>query len=102
DAGMLHSDCMTVTGKTVAENLADITPPDPDGAVLRAMEQPIHPTGGITILRGSLAPGGAVVKSTGFDSDVFEGTGGVLESERGAMDGQEDGTMTSGDVVVIR
>src|SRR5699024_9128086 len=102
DAGMLHGDCMTVTGKTVAENLADITPPDPDGAVLRAMEQPIHPTGGITILRGSLAPGGAVVKSAGFDSDVFEGTARVFERERAAMDALEDGTITSGDVVVIR
>src|SRR5699024_1644898 len=102
DAGMLHGDCMTVTGKTVAENLADITPPDPDGAVLRAMEQPIHPTGGITILRGSLAPGGAVVKSAGFDSDVFEGTARVFERERAAMGALEAGTITSGDVVVVR
>src|SRR5699024_6505868 len=102
DAGMLHGDCMTVTGKTVAENLADITPPDPDGAALRAMEQPIHPTGGITLLRRFLAPGGAVVKSAGFDSDVFEGTARVFERERAAMDALEDGTITSGDVVVIR
>ena len=102
DAGLLHGDCMTVTGKTVAENLADITPPDPDGLVLRAMSEPIHPTGGITILKGSLAPGGAVVKSAGFDSDVFEGTARVFERERAAMNALEDGTITAGDVVVIR
>src|SRR6201999_2882619 len=74
DAGLLHGDCLTVTGKTVAENLAAIAPPDPDGKVLRALDRPIHPTGGITILRGSLAPDGAVVKTAGFDSDVFEGS----------------------------
>ncbi len=102
DAGLLHGDCLTVTGKTVAENLADIAPPDPDGLVLRAMQEPIHPTGGITILRGSLAPEGAVVKSAGFDSDVFEGTARVFERERAAMDALEDGTITAGDVVVIR
>ena len=102
DAGLLHGDCLTVTGRTVAENLADIAPPDPDGLVLRAMQEPIHPTGGITILRGSLAPEGAVVKSAGFDSDVFEGTARVFERERAAMDALEDGTITSGDVVVIR
>ncbi|MBY6349539.1 dihydroxy-acid dehydratase [Rhodococcoides corynebacterioides] len=102
DAGLLHGDCLTVTGRTVAENLADIAPPDPDGLVLRAMSEPIHPTGGITILSGSLAPGGAVVKSAGFDSDVFEGTARVFERERAAMDALEDGTITAGDVVVIR
>ena len=102
DAGLLHGDCLTVTGRTVAENLADIDPPDPDGLVLRAMGSPIHPTGGITILRGSLAPEGAVVKSAGFDSDVFEGTARVFERERSAMDALEDGTITAGDVVVIR
>ncbi|GLB63967.1 dihydroxy-acid dehydratase [Dietzia sp. NCCP-2495] len=102
DAGLLHGDCLTVTGRTVAENLADIAPPDPDGHVLRAMAEPIHPTGGITILRGSLAPEGAVVKSAGFDSDVFEGTARVFERERAAMDALEDGTITAGDVVVIR
>ena len=102
DAGLLHGDCLTVTGRTVAENLADINPPDPDGLVLRAMSEPIHPTGGITILHGSLAPEGAVVKSAGFDSDVFEGTARVFERERSAMDALEDGTITAGDVVVIR
>ncbi|MET0198556.1 dihydroxy-acid dehydratase [Rhodococcus sp. RS1C4] len=102
DAGLMHGDCLTVTGKTVAENLAHIAPPDPDGKVLRALEEPIHPTGGITILEGSLAPGGAVVKSAGFDSDVFVGTARVFERERAAMDALEDGTISAGDVVVIR
>ncbi|GAA15025.1 dihydroxy-acid dehydratase [Gordonia alkanivorans NBRC 16433] len=102
DADLLHGDCLTVTGKTVAENLAHIAPPDPDGQVLRATKSPIHPTGGITILKGSLAPEGAVVKSAGFDSDVFEGTARVFDRERAAMDALEDGTITAGDVVVIR
>ena len=102
DAGLLHGDVLTVTGKTMAENLAHINPPDPDGLVLRVMSNPIHPTGGITILHGSLAPEGAVVKSAGFDSDVFEGTARVFDGERAAMDALEDGTITKGDVVVIR
>ena len=102
DAGLLNGDCLTVTGKTMAENLAHIDPPDPDGKVLRALSNPIHPTGGITILHGSLAPEGAVVKSAGFDSDVFEGTARVFDGERAAMDALEDGTITAGDVVVIR
>ncbi len=102
DAGLLHGDCLTVTGRTIAENLADIAPPDPDGKVLRAMSAPIHPTGGITILAGSLAPGGAVVKSAGFESDVFTGTARVFDRERAALDALEDGTITAGDAVVIR
>ena len=102
DAGLLHGDCLTVTGKTMAENLAHIDPPDPDGKVLRVLSEPIHPTGGITILHGSLAPEGAVVKSAGFDSSVFEGTARVFDGERAAMDALEDGTITAGDVVVIR
>ncbi|AAS06181.1 dihydroxy-acid dehydratase [Mycobacterium avium subsp. paratuberculosis] len=102
DAGLLNGDCLTVTGATVAQNLAAIAPPDPDGKVLRALSDPLHPTGGITILRGSLAPEGAVVKSAGFDSDVFEGTARVFDGERAALDALEDGTITKGDAVVIR
>ncbi|MCB9410520.1 dihydroxy-acid dehydratase [Mycolicibacterium sp.] len=102
DAGLLHGDVLTVTGSTMAENLAHIAPPDLDGKVLRAMNNPIHPTGGITILHGSLAPEGAVVKSAGFDATVFEGTARVFDGERAAMDALEDGTITAGDVVVIR
>ncbi|TVS83915.1 dihydroxy-acid dehydratase [Mycobacterium helveticum] len=102
DAGLLHGDCLTVTGRTVAENLTAIAPPDPDGKVLRALDNPMHPTGGITILRGSLAPDGAVVKTAGLESDVFEGTARVFDGERAALDALEDGTVTKGDAVVIR
>src|SRR5690606_16817089 len=102
DAGLLHGDCLTVTGKTVAENLADIAPPDVDGTIIRAIQNPIHRTGGLTILRGSLAPEGAVVKSAGFDETVIEGTARVFERERAALDALEDGTIQPGDAVVIR
>ncbi|MGW5364748.1 dihydroxy-acid dehydratase [Actinopolymorpha pittospori] len=102
DAGLLHGDCMTVTGKTMAENLADIAPPDLDGTIIRAIKDPIHRTGGLTILRGSLAEDGAVVKSAGLDAAVFEGPARVFERERGALDALEDGTIQAGDVVVIR
>ncbi len=102
DAGLLHGDCLTVTGKTVAENLADITPPDVDGTIIRALDNPIHGTGGLTILHGTLAPEGAVVKTAGFDSEVFSGTARVFDGERDAMDAVAGGTLKSGDVVVIR
>ncbi|MGY1713688.1 dihydroxy-acid dehydratase [Geodermatophilus sp. SYSU D01106] len=102
DAGLLHGDALTVTGKTMAENLAEIAPPDLDGTIVHAMENPIHKTGGLTILRGSLSPEGAVVKSAGFDAEVFEGTARVFDGEQGAMDAVTEGTLRSGDVVVIR
>ncbi|MGY1602905.1 dihydroxy-acid dehydratase [Geodermatophilus sp. SYSU D00815] len=102
DAGLLHGDTLTVTGKTMAENLAEIAPPDLDGTIVHAMNNPIHKTGGLTILRGSLAPEGAVVKSAGFDADVFEGTARVFDGEQGAMDAVTEGTLKPGDVVVIR
>ncbi|MGY1808106.1 dihydroxy-acid dehydratase [Blastococcus sp. SYSU D00669] len=102
DAGLLHGDTLTVTGRTMAENLAEIAPPDLDGTIVHAMNDPIHKTGGLTILRGSLAPEGAVVKSAGFDADVFEGTARVFDGEQGAMDAVTDGTLQPGDVVVIR
>ena len=102
DAGLIHGDCLTVTGKTVAENLADIAPPDPDGEILRATRDPLAATGGITILRGSLAPEGAVVKNAGVPVDSFEGAARVFEREQGAMAALEDGTIQAGDVIVIR
>ena len=102
DAGLLHGDCLTVTGKTVAENLADIDPPDPDGTILKASNDAIAPTGGITILSGSLAPEGVVVKNAGVAVEVFEGTARVFEREQAAMDALEDGTIQAGDVVIIR
>ncbi len=102
DAGLLHGDCLTVTGKTMAQNLADIAPPDPDGKVLRALAEPIHKTGGLTILRGTLSPGGAVAKTAGFDTDVFEGPARVFDGERAAMDAVEQDALNKGDVIVIR
>ena len=102
DAGLIHGDCLTVTGKTVAENLADINPPDPDGKIIRAMNNPIHKTGGITILHGSMAPEGAVVKTAGFDLEVFEGPAKVYDRESAAMEALTRGEIVAGDVVVIR
>ena len=101
DAGLMHGEVMTVTGKTMAENLADIDL-GLDGDIIRPLDAPIHKTGGITILHGSLAPEGAVVKSAGFDNDVFRGTARVFDGERAALDALEDGTIVAGDVVVIR
>jgi dihydroxy-acid dehydratase len=102
DAGLLHGDVLTVTGKTMAENLASINPPDPDGKIIRAMANPIHTTGGISILRGSMAPEGAVVKTAGFDLAEFTGPARVFERERAAMDALTEGKISKGDVVVIR
>jgi dihydroxy-acid dehydratase len=102
DADLLHGDALTVTGKTIAENLSAIKPPDPDGKVIRAMSNPIHRTGGLTILKGSLAPEGAVVKSAGFDREVFEGTARVFDREQAAMDALAAGNLRANDVVVIR
>ncbi|MCL3839149.1 dihydroxy-acid dehydratase [Aeromicrobium duanguangcaii] len=101
DAGLMHGDVMTVTGKTMAENLEHIDL-GLDGDVIRPLDKPIHKTGGLTILHGSLAPEGAVVKSAGFDESVFRGTARVFDGERAAMDALEDGTVVAGDVVVIR
>jgi dihydroxy-acid dehydratase len=102
DAGLLHGDALTVTGKTLAENLASIAPPDPDGEVIRPLNRPIHRTGGITILHGNLAPEGAVVKTAGFDAEVFDGTARVFDREQAAMQAVTDGTLKAGDIVVIR
>jgi dihydroxy-acid dehydratase len=102
DAGLLHGDCLTVTGKTVAENLEAINPPAPDGEVVRSFDNPIHATGGISVLHGSMAPEGAVVKTAGFDATSFEGPARVFERERAAMDALTDGTIEKGDVIVIR
>ncbi len=102
DAGLLHGDCLTVTGKTMAENLADVNPPDPDGDILKATSNPMATTGGITILGGSLAPEGAVTKVAGVGVDVFEGPAKVFDREQSAMQALEDGTIQAGDVVVIR
>jgi len=102
DAGLLNGDCLTVTGRTLAENLADIEPPDPDGDILRAAAAPLDTSGGITILSGSLAPEGAVVKSAGVPVTTFTGKARVFEREQAAMAALEDGTIQAGDVVIIR
>jgi dihydroxy-acid dehydratase len=102
DEGLLHGDALTVTGKTLAENLRDLEPDPVDGDVIHRFDDPIHATGGITILHGSLAPEGAVVKTAGFDASVFEGPARVFERERAAMDALEAGDINAGDVIVIR
>jgi len=102
DAGLLHGDCLTVTGKTMAENLKDIKPPDPDGEILRAVKNPMSLGGGITILNGSLTPEGAVCKTAGIEVELFEGPAKVFEREQAAMDALENGSIVAGDVVVIR
>ncbi|MGF2948261.1 dihydroxy-acid dehydratase [Microbacterium alcoholitolerans] len=102
DEGLIHGDALTVTGKTVAENLRELNPDPVDGDVIHTFDNPIHASGGITILHGSMAPEGAVVKSAGFDADVFEGPARVFERERAAMDALAEGKINAGDVVVIR
>jgi dihydroxy-acid dehydratase len=102
DAGLIHGDALTVTGKTVAENLEGINPPDPDGKIIRALNNPIHKTGGISILKGSMAPQGAVVKTAGFDLEDFTGPARVFDREAAAMEALSEGKISKGDVVVIR
>jgi dihydroxy-acid dehydratase len=102
DAGLLHGDVLTCTGRTMADNLAELDVAPVDGQVIRAMSNPMHKTGGLTILRGSLSPDGAVVKSAGFDGEVFEGPARVFDGEEGVMDAIESGTLDKGCVVVIR
>jgi dihydroxy-acid dehydratase len=102
DAGLIHGDALTVTGKTVAENLKEINPPDPDGKIIHAVNNPIHKTGGLVILKGSLAPEGAVIKAASIESPIFEGTAKVFDDEKFAMDAVTSGKIVKGDVVVIR
>ncbi len=102
DAGVLHGDALTVTGRTLGEELEEIAPPDPDGKIIHAMSDPIHRTGGLTILRGSLAPEGAVVKSASFEAAVMEGTARVFDDEKDAMAAVTAGRIVAGDAVVIR
>jgi dihydroxy-acid dehydratase len=102
DAGYLHGDVLTVTGKTMAENLADINPPLADGDVLHSIAKPLSTDIGITILGGTLATDGAVCKTAGIGIKSFEGPARVFEREQAAMDAVENGTIKEGDVVVIR
>ena len=104
DAGLLHGDCMTVTGRTMAENLAELNPPGPDGTVVHPLEAPIHEEGGIVVLTGSLAPKGAVVKVAGLTAEqkTFTGSARVFDGEDGAMEAILSGSIQPGTVLVIR
>jgi dihydroxy-acid dehydratase len=102
DADLLHGDALTVTGRTLGEELQAIAPPDPDGKIIHSLADPMHRTGGLTILRGSLAPEGAVVKSASFSSAVMEGTARVFDDEKDAMAAVTAGRIRPGDAVVIR
>lgn len=104
DADLLNGDCMTVTGKTLAENISDMQPKPVDGEVIHSIREPIHSVGGIAVLRGSLAPQGAVVKVAGIDKDKlqFRGTARVFDGEDAAMESILAGKINAGDIVVIR
>lgn len=104
DAGLLHGDVLTVTGKTMAENLAELNPPAPDGEVIHPLSNAIHAEGGLNILRGSLAPNGAVVKVAGLSAEQmhFEGPARVFDGEDGAMAAILSGDIKPGTVLVIR
>jgi dihydroxy-acid dehydratase len=102
DAGLLHGECLTVTGATVAENLAALEIPAPDGAVVHSLAEPIHQEGGTGILYGSLAPEGAVMKIAGAASLVFRGRARPFDSEQQAFEALTSGKIVKGDVIVIR
>jgi len=102
DAGLLHGDCLTVTGRTLAENIAALNPPAPDGKVVRPLAEPLHADGGIAILWGSLAPAGGVVKVAGLDFEHFEGVARVFDGEQAALEAILAGAIQPGTVVVIR
>jgi dihydroxy-acid dehydratase len=102
DEGLLHGDALTVTGRTIGEELVAMDPPAIDGEIVRGMGAALHPVGGIAVLRGSLAPQGAVVKVAGIDVSRFEGTARVFDGEDGAMEAILAGRIQPGDVVVIR
>jgi dihydroxy-acid dehydratase len=102
EGGLIHGDCVTVTGRTIAENLESGAVPAPDGKVIHALSDPIHAEGGIAVLRGSLAPEGAVVKVAGIDQDHFEGVARVFDGEDRAKEAILAGTIEPGTVLVIR
>ena len=102
EAGHLHADALTVTGRTIADNLSEAAPSPPDGTVVHAVESPIHPTGGTAILYGSLAPEGSVMKIAGAESLTFIGTARPFDSEQEAFDALTSGRIKAGDVIAIR
>jgi dihydroxy-acid dehydratase len=102
ERGFLHGDCMTVTGDTLARNLADAAPLAPGQQVIHPIEQPVFPRGHLRILRGNLAPDGAVAKITGKEGERFAGPARVYDSEEAMLAGLERGEIAKGSVVVIR
>ncbi|MEJ6583645.1 MAG: dihydroxy-acid dehydratase [Crocinitomicaceae bacterium] len=102
EEGLLHGDCLTVTGKTLAENLAEVKPLTEGQDVIKPLSNPIKATGHLRILKGNLSPAGAVAKITGKEGLNFTGTARVFNSEYEANDGIRDGKVVKGDVVVIR
>jgi dihydroxy-acid dehydratase len=102
DAGLLHGDCMTVTGQTLADNLADVAPYPDSQVIIRALDNPIKKDSHLRILYGNLAPTGAVAKITGKEGTRFTGRARVFHSEEEAQERIMDGTVVAGDVLVIR
>ena len=102
DAGLLNGDAITVTGKTIAQNLEELAPQAPDGSIVRPFSEPIHPEGGTAILYGSLAPEGSVMKIAGAASLEFHGRARPFDSEQEAFDAVTSGSIVAGDVIVIR
>lgn len=101
-ADLLHGQCLTVTGQTLAENLAGLPPLNEHQTIIRPMDRPVHPCGHIQILRGSLAPQGAVAKITGKEGLTFTGPANVFDSEEEMLSALEKGAIHKGDVVIIR
>jgi dihydroxy-acid dehydratase len=102
EKGLLNGECLTVTGKTLAENVAEVAPLAENQDVIRPIESPIKPTGHIQILRGNLAPEGAVAKITGKEGTTFTGPAKVYDSEESMLAALEEGQIVAGDVIVIR
>ncbi len=102
DKGLLHEDCITVTGKTIKENLQSMSIPEPQQQIVRSVENPIHSVGTAVILKGSLAPDGAVIKTAGVEMTKFTGTARVFDREEYAFDSVSKGEIDEGQVVVIR
>ncbi|PYR79156.1 MAG: dihydroxy-acid dehydratase [Acidobacteria bacterium] len=102
EKGFLHGDCMTVTGQTVAENVKDVPPLKAGQQVIQPVEKPVFPRGHLRILRGNLAPDGAVAKITGKEGERFSGPAKVFDSEEDMLHGLEQGQIEKGSVVVIR
>jgi dihydroxy-acid dehydratase len=102
DAGLLHGDCLTVTGKTMAENLAEVKPYPVDQDIVHSLDNPIKKDSHLVVLYGNLAPTGAVAKISGKEGLSFTGNARVFESEESALAAILDGTVVKGDVIVIR